>query len=84
MANLLSLVRSLLWFERGELGEILGKLRHTKFGYEARWEAESLAPLAVGLLLAFSANIWLGALYLWLSKTALQAMNRKRLFDPLP
>ena len=75
-------LRDWLWFKRGELGEIIGKIRAPKFQYEANWETEVLAALAFGLFFAFMGSVWLGIAYLWLAKTAVQALNQKRFFDP--
>ena len=77
-------MRGFLWFEQGELQEIVAKFRAKKWGYEARWEADVLWPLAFGAGLAFLASFWLGLIYLWLCKSAVQALNKKRFFDPLP
>jgi hypothetical protein len=55
-----------------------------KWGYEARWEAEVLLLILAGVGLAFGANVWLGMVFLWFSKNAVQALNAKKFFDPLP
>jgi hypothetical protein len=80
----ISLARSIFWFEDGELPEIAAKLNSAKPGYEARWEASVLLLLAGGIALAFIYNAWLGLIYLWGFKQALQALKKKRFFDPLP
>jgi hypothetical protein len=80
-----SLLRSLFWFEPGEISEIRGKIfRVRKPGYETQWESIVLFTLLVGLCVSFIANIYLGLVYLWVFKFTIQALNQKRFFDPLP
>ncbi len=58
-------MRGFLWFESGELSEIIGKIRNNiKWGYEARWEVDVIATLFFGSVFAFSYNIWVGIFYL--------------------
>jgi hypothetical protein len=78
------LIRSVLWFENGEIAEIRAKLTTRKWKYEARWEAEVLFSIFAGAALAFWVNGWLGMFFLWLSKNAVQALNRKKFFDAMP
>ena len=80
----MSILRSIFWFEKGELREIGGKFTLRKWGYEARWEAEVLLALAILVGLGFGAGMWLGVLSIWIVKNAIQALNKKRFFDPLP
>jgi hypothetical protein len=78
------LFRSFFWFETDELQEIAAKIAAQKWRYEARWEAEVLLPLICGIPMAFLLSIWLGIAYLWAFKGAIQSLNKKRFFDPLP
>jgi hypothetical protein len=80
-----SLLRSLFWFEPGELSEIYRKVfRIRKPGYEAQWESIVLLTLLVGLCGSFVAYIYLGLACLWGFKFSIQALNKKKFFDPLP
>jgi hypothetical protein len=77
-------MRSLFWFEQGELWEIGGKLIKRKWGYEARWEAVVLCVLALFVLMAFGESVWFGVSSIWLVKEAIRSLNKKHFFDPLP
>ena len=41
----MGLLRTIFWFEKGELSEIRGKLTALKWGYETRLEADVLGSL---------------------------------------
>ena len=80
-----SLLRTLFWFEPGERSEIIEKLFRKKWEYDAQREPIVLLPLlAAGLGLALLSIIYCGLVYLWILKFAIQALNQKKFFDPLP
>jgi hypothetical protein len=82
---MISILRTLFWFEPGELSAIKVKLfRVGKPGYEAQWESNVLFALLVGLFISFVVSIYLGLVYLWIFKFSIQALNHKKFFDPLP
>jgi hypothetical protein len=81
---MMGLLRSIFWFEKGELSAIHGKFTARKWGYETRWEADVLFPLVAFVLFAFIINIWLGGVSVWAFKQAIRALNEKGFFDPLP
>jgi hypothetical protein len=83
MSKLMARFRSFFWFDKDELAEIGRKITVRKWSHEARWEAEVLLPLAILLGLGFGINIWLGLLSMLIVKNAMQALNKKRFFDPL-
>lgn len=56
---MLEFIRSVLWFENGELGAIWAKLTTGKPTYEARWEADVLGVIFVGAGIAFWVDGWL-------------------------
>jgi len=80
----MSFLRNFLWFEKGELREIATKLFAQKWGYEARWESEVLIALCGGVVMAFLLSVWLGMFALLWTKWAIQSLNKKKFFDPLP
>jgi hypothetical protein len=80
----MGIIRDILWFEKGELQEIAGKMTAQKWGYETRWEVDVIVPLVLLIPLAFYANLWLGFLAVWAVKAAFQSLNKKRFFDPIP
>ena len=81
--NLMELVRSVFWFERGELSGIIACLNAQKPRFEAYWEVQVLLCLTAGVLFAFIGAGYWGLLILWLSKSALRSLHRKRFFDPM-
>ena len=80
----MGVIRNFLLFERDELAAIVTKLRAPKPRYEANWEIIVLAVLTFGGVFAFVSNFWADVAYAWLAKEAVQALNKKRFFDPLP
>jgi hypothetical protein len=76
------ILRSIFWFEKGELTDISSKFVARKFTYETRWEADVMLPLAMLVPCAFYSAWWLGVLSLWAIKEAIRALNKKRFFDP--
>jgi len=80
-----SALRSVLWFEPGEIAEIWAKLRaKKKTRYETNWETTVLFCLIGGVFFAFTLVHWYGLIWLWGTKLAIQALNKKRFFDPMP
>ena len=80
--NAAHLLREFLWLSDGDTERLRVGLFEGKWGYKARREAEVLAPLVIGVVLAFLQGVGWGFAYLWLCKFALQAMIRKGFFDP--
>jgi hypothetical protein len=76
-------LQGIVWFENGEPSEIWHKLTVLKFAYETTWEASFLMPLALLIPLGFAESAWFGVFCLWVCKTAVQALNKMRFFDPL-
>jgi hypothetical protein len=87
-------MRRIFWFEKGELGEIITKLtalRWPRMGDERHiCEFNVLSTLVLTIPLAFftlawwDLSMWWGLLSLWGFKEAVQCLNEKRFFDPLP
>jgi hypothetical protein len=76
-------MRDFFWFDRGELAEIVGKIGTPKPRYETEWERWVLIVFVAGAFPAFAHAWWAGFVWLYGVKFAVQALNKKRFFDPL-
>jgi hypothetical protein len=74
--------RRVVWFEKGEMGEIAAKLAVLKRN-DAKGESIGtvLSILALGILFAFFTSWVVGLVYLWGIKEAIQSLNMRRFFD---